>query len=138
LAIIKAEQVLQTIYFKNRRHGMVKPKLKDYREAGLIVSGHSDDMIFVEGDLSAEFFPEKLIQEDAKCECLYMAFSDGTLLRFCFDEDGIWRFAVQFQGSLFAEKLVGSLESQLNDVVVFQPGVKWCLLGPTVAKKNSN
>ncbi|HBE80818.1 MAG TPA: hypothetical protein DDW65_23980 [Firmicutes bacterium] len=117
---------------------MVKPKLKDYRDSGLIVSGHSDDLIFVEGDLSAEFYPEKLIQADAKCECLYMAFSDGTLLRFCFDEDGLWRFVVQFQGSLFGEKLVGSLESQLNDVVVFQPGVKWCLLGPTVAKKNSN
>jgi hypothetical protein len=44
-------------------------------------------------------------------EGLYMAFSDGTLLKFCYDEDGIWRFMVQFQGSLFTEKLVGSLES---------------------------
>jgi hypothetical protein len=117
---------------------MVKPKLKDYPNSGLIVSGHADDMIFVEGDLDAEFYPEKLILEDAECECLYMAFSDGTLLKFCYDEDGIWRFMVQFQGSLFTEKLVGSLESEFNDVVVFQPGVKWCILSSMIAKKTSN
>ena len=117
---------------------MNRPKVKDYIKSGLIVSGHSDDIIYVEGDLNAEFYPEKLILEDSKCECLHIAFSDGTLLRFCYDEDGIWRFTVQFRGTLFAEKIEGGIELNINDIVVFNPGIKWCILGSMGSKIASN
>ena len=114
---------------------MNKPRVKDYIQSDLIVSGYSDDTVYVEGDLNAEFYPEKLIFEDSECECLYIAFSDGTLLIFCFDEDGIWRFMVQFQGVLFAEKIPGGIETETNDIIIFHPGIKWCILGPMISKR---
>jgi hypothetical protein len=118
--------------------GMNRPRVKDYINSGLIVSGHSDDIIFVEGDLNDEFFPGKLMLEDSKCECLHMAFSDGTLLKFCYDEDGIWRFTVQFQGILFVERIEGRIDINTNDIVVFNPGIKWCILGSMGAKITPN
>ena len=118
---------------------MNRPKVKDYIKSGLIVSGHSDDIIFVDGDLNAEFYPGELILvEDSKCECLHIAFSDGTLLRFCYDEDGIWRFTVQFRGTLFAEKIEGRIEISTNDIVVFHSGIKWCILGSMGSKIDPN
>jgi hypothetical protein len=126
------------IPFKNGGRAMTRPKVKDYIKSGLIVSGHSDDIIFVDGDLNAEFYPGKLILEDSKCECLHIAFSDGTLLKFCYDEDGIWRFTVQFRGTLFAEKIEGRIEINTNDVVVFHSGIKWCILGSMGSKIDLN
>ena len=112
---------------------MNRPRVKDYTNSGLIVSGYADDIVFVDGDLNAEFYPERLVPDDAKCECLFIAFSDGTLLRFCYDEDGIWRFKAEYQGRLLREKIVGGIETGTNDIVIFSPGMKWCVLGPMVA-----
>ena len=115
---------------------MNRPKIKEYLKSGLVVSGDSDDMVFVAGELSEKFFPGKLIQDDAECECLYMGLSDGTLLKFRYDEDGIWRFRTAFQGALFAEKLEGSIETGANDIIAFHHGIQWCILGSTVSEND--
>ena len=117
---------------------MGRVQMNEYTAEGLIVSGYSDDIIFVEGDLNEEFTPGKLISGKAHCECLYMAFSDGTLMNFCYDEDGIWRFTIQYQGILLKVKIPGSIEAATNDVIIFNPGMKWCILGPVIAKAKSS
>jgi hypothetical protein len=122
---------------RRRRYVMGRVQMKDYIQSGLILSGYSDDIVYVEGDLNAEFYPGNLITEDSKCECLYIAFSDGTLIGFCYEEDGIWRFSVEYQGVLYAEKIVGSIETDTNDIITFKPGIKWCLLGSTLSRTSS-
>ncbi len=113
---------------------MGRVQMKEYVPSGLILSGCSDDIIYVEGDLNDEFTPGKLLPVDSPCECLYIAFSDGSLLSFCYDEDGIWRFKIRLQGSLLKEKITGSIENATNDVVVFNSGIKWCILGPVISQ----
>ena len=117
---------------------MNRPKVKEYLKSGLIVSGDSDDIVFVAGELNDRFYAGKLILEDSECECLYMAFSDGTLLKFCYDEDGIWRFRTVFQGTLFAEKFEGSIETSSNDIVAFYKGIKWSVLSPMVSQMTTS
>jgi hypothetical protein len=116
---------------------MNKRKMKDFIQSGLILSGYSDDTVFIEGDLNAEFYPGNLISEEAKCECVYIAFSDGTLIHFCYEEDGIWRFSALCQGTLFVERIIGNIEASTNDVVIFKPGIKWCLLGPMISRAST-
>ena len=53
------------------------------------VSGHSDDIVCVEGDLTEEFYPT----ED---EPFYVAISEGTLLRVSYD--GMWNIRVLHTG----------------------------------------
>jgi hypothetical protein len=53
----------------------------------LTVSGASDDLIEVEGDIREEFGH----LDDAPA---LIAVSDGTLLRVRYDEEGIWRITV--------------------------------------------
>jgi hypothetical protein len=122
--------------YEDRRYIMGRVQMKDYITSGLILSGCSDDIIFVEGDLNDHFTPGKLLSADSQCECLYIAFSDGSLLNFCYDDDGIWRFTIQYQGLLLKEKITGSIETATNDVVIFHPGIKWCILGPVISKTN--
>ena len=117
---------------------MGRAQMKDFIQSGLILSGCSDDIIYVKGDLNDEFTPWKLLPNDSQCECLHIALSDGSLLRFCYDEDGIWRFKIQYRGLLLKEKIHGSIEHATNDVVVFNSGIKWCILGPVISKPNIN
>lgn len=56
----------------------------------LIISGHSDDIISVEGDISDE------IPLDDLDRPIYVAISDGTLLRVSYD--GMWTIRVMETG----------------------------------------
>ena len=58
--------------------------------------------------------------------------SDGTFLNVNYDENGIWRFKVDFKGSLFERK-----EEDTNDKVFFKEGLKWIVFqeNPSVALK---
>lgn len=91
------------------------------------VTGHSDDIIVVEGSITEEFD-----RYDSKGD--YLAFSDGTVLKAVYDDDGIWRFTLVFKGTLYDSKVEGSVEEDTNDVVIFEPGIKWCLCGVDLAK----
>lgn len=94
----------------------------------LKVSGASDDLIELEGDISDEF--NRYDSEDGD----YLAFSDGTCLKVIYDDDGLWRLTVIAQGTLFKEKIEGNVIEDKNDVVIFEDGVKWCVCGPDLAK----
>lgn len=107
---------------------MKRQIIQEEPSPGLKVSGYSDDIVYVEGDLNEEFYPEMISDPDN--DDLYMAFSDGTLLKVNYDEDGVWRFQLRFPGELFIEKTEGDIGTDTNDMVTFQPGVKWCVLGP--------
>ena len=54
------------------------------------ISGHSDDIVCVEGDITEEFY----VVDD---EVLFVAVSDGTLLRATYD--GMWNIRVLVTGS---------------------------------------
>lgn len=86
---------------------------------GTIITGASDDLIEISGELCEEF---------GACDCYdgRMAFSDGTLLKVEYDQDGIWRFKPIFKGSLYEKKIEGSVGDDTNDEVYFKPGLKWC------------
>jgi hypothetical protein len=51
----------------------------------VIVYGASDDLIEVEGDICAEFYAA------ADDTPTLLGFSDGTVLKVAYDDEGIWR-----------------------------------------------
>ncbi len=55
----------------------------------LKISGHSDDIVCVEGDVSDEFYPS----DD---EPFFIAVSDGTIMRITYD--GMWTIRVLVTG----------------------------------------
>lgn len=87
--------------------------------SGTIVTGASDDLIEISGELEEEF-------NAYNCSDGTMAFSDGTLLNVCYDKDGIWRFNPIFKGILFEKIEAGLVEKDTNDEVYFKDGLKWC------------
>jgi hypothetical protein len=101
------------------------------RKKGMIlmlkVTGHSDDLIAIDGEITEEF--GRLDSEED-----YLAFSDGTVLRAYYDEDGIWRFTVVFKGSLFKEKVEGNVSEDTNDIVTFYAGIVWCVCGKNLSR----
>jgi hypothetical protein len=90
----------------------------------LKVYGASDDLIELDGnngDVNEEF---GVYLDNG--EARYLGFSDGTVLRAVYDEDGIWRLTPIFKGTLYERKEDGVVASDTNDVVWFRDGVKWC------------
>lgn len=87
--------------------------------SGTVITGASDDLIEISGELEEEF-------NAYDCDDGTFAFSDGTLLRVDYDQDGIWRFKPIFTGNLFEKIIVGSVEEDTNDEVYFNDGLKWC------------
>ena len=88
--------------------------------SGTIVTGASDDLIEISGELQEEF-------NCIDCSDGTMAFSDGTLLEVEYDKDGIWRFKPRYKGSLFNKVVPGDVEKDTNDEVYFATGLKWCV-----------
>lgn len=90
----------------------------------ITITGSSDDLIKVEGDINEEFgyYSENSI---------FMGISDGTLLKIRYDEDGIWRIERLIQGSssVYAH-MPGSISENKNDVVAISgENLNWVLLG---------
>ncbi|MDU6856077.1 MAG: hypothetical protein E6370_17340 [Clostridiales bacterium] len=85
---------------------------------GTMITGASDDLIEIEGELVEEF-------DCFNCKNGTLACSDGTLLTVDYDKDGLWRFGIRFKGSLFDKKEEGSVDEDTNDKVFFKPGMKW-------------
>ena len=90
----------------------------------LKVTGYSDDAIVTEGDLNGQF---DWYAKDS--ETGYLSFSDGTLLRALYDNDGIWRLQLVAKGSLYDSKEEGSVEEDTFDIVKFKDGIQWCMFG---------
>lgn len=94
---------------------------------GTMITGASDDLIELRGDLYEEF-------NSYDCKNGTMALSDGTLLRVEYDDNGIWRFEPIFKGELFEKIIPGSYEDDTNDEVYFKRGLKWCVFSDEAQK----
>jgi len=94
------------------------------------ITGASDDLIEIEGDISEEwnFYP------DNAGDSRLLAFSDGTLLRVNYDDDGIWRFQKVAGGSAQFSKVDGDARRDTPDVVTLS-GVQidWVVFGEKVS-----
>ncbi len=103
-----------------------------------IIRGYSDDILLVDGreaegnfkGVTEEFSTFKLETPSYGL----LALSDGTLLRVQYDEDGIWRLSVKYQGTQFVEKIEGSLDdggsksAYSNDEVHMDGPLRWAVL----------
>lgn len=55
----------------------------------VVVSGASDDLIEVEGDF---------VDEYCSCEPVYVIFSNGTVLKVEYTDDGLWKISTYVKG----------------------------------------
>lgn len=94
------------------------------------ISGWRDDLITVEG-----MQPNPRVNLDVSAKG-HVACSDGTLLEAIYDEDGIWRFTVVFQGPSFIKKEKVSFMGMTSDVVYLQDNLKWIIYGTEEIVRN--
>lgn len=74
------------------------------------VSGHSDDLIEIEGDINEEFSWDD--------EEMYLAFSDGTVLSIDYTDSGNWRINKIANGTASYDKIETSgLGKDYSDIV---------------------
>jgi len=97
----------------------------------LKVTGASDDLIEIEGDIREEFNHYGADEDD---KGVYLGFSDGTVLKAVYDSDGIWRFNLACKGSLYQGKEDGCVVDDTNDVITFVDGIRWVVCGPNFAR----
>jgi hypothetical protein len=90
------------------------------------ITGHSDDIIAIQGLMNEELNPSG--------DTGFLALSDGTLLNFEYDSDGIWRFRPMFKGELYDSKVDGTVEDDTNDIINLKAAPKWVLIGTQVAR----
>jgi hypothetical protein len=90
----------------------------------LIISGHSDDIITIQGDITEEFYPPD-------GEAFFIAVSDGTLLRISYD--GMWniRVLVTGLGAVIDHQPATDEDTNYSDVVTItnELKVKWIVGG---------
>ncbi len=99
------------------------------------VTGASDDLIELDGDIYEEFNWYAGDSDDD--EHRFLAFSDGTVLSVQYDQDGIWRFNSIYKGTLYDKKIDGEAEKDTPDIIHFKDGLKWVVFGKDYAKSNS-
>jgi hypothetical protein len=97
----------------------------------LIIYGASDDLIEVEGSLREEFGTYLDLPSDS----VYLAVSDGTLLRVRYDEDGIWRFTPIVIGSAIVGIKMGVDDRRHSDTVTMTgENLTWVALSSEVIR----
>lgn len=98
--------------------------------AKVTVYGASDDLIEVEGDISEEFNPPY----DPTTGIL--AFSEGTVLRVEFTQDGIWRVTPLFRGTatISIVQAVDEDDDNYSDRVTLEGDVRWVVFGSEFRK----
>jgi hypothetical protein len=100
--------------------------------AKITITGASDDLIEISGDLSEEF----------GCydpnEGMAIACSDGTLLAVTYDMNGIWRFARLASGTATFSKTDGDADKDTFDTVTLEGDIKWVVLTSTYVRRNAH
>lgn len=86
------------------------------------VTGASDDLIELSGDIRDEF---GAYDSDGD----YLAFSDGTVLRIVYGEHGIWRVSRVCAGSADYEHTPGDVRADTFDVAVLTGDIGWAVCG---------
>jgi len=93
----------------------------------ITVTGASDDLIEIGGDISEEFnWYAGNADDDEK---RFLAFSDGTILSVRYDEDGLWRFARVATGSCRIDKTEGDVAADKCDLIILEGNVAWVVFG---------
>jgi hypothetical protein len=98
----------------------------------VIITGSSDDLIEIDGDLSEEFYSP----DGGRSEGDLLACSDGTVLRISYTQDGIWRITPVVQGSaiLTIEQAPEDDEDHYTDTATLDGPVRWVVCGTQIAK----
>lgn len=91
--------------------------------ATITITGASDDLIEVEGDITEEFNPS----DDSSL----MACSDGTILRVRYDHDGIWRITPVVHGTaaLTIAQAPEDDDSNYTDRATLTGDIQWVVQG---------
>lgn len=92
-------------------------------DSGTVIYGHSDDLIEFEGEITGEIgcFNERVL----------VAISDGTLLRWEYTEDGLWKVDVLLEGSCFGcvENIEYPSDEDYSDIVHMKTGCTFAWWG---------
>jgi predicted methyltransferase len=98
----------------------------------VVITGSSDDLIEVDGDLSEEFYSP----DGGRDEGDLLACSDGTMLRISYTREGIWRITPVEQGSatLTIEQAPENDEDRYTDTATLDGPISWVVLGTQIAK----
>jgi len=96
----------------------------------ITVTGASDDLIEVDGDITEEFSPTYGTDEDSSI----LGFSNGVLLRVRYDQDGIWRVDPIAGEVQIAH---GSVSDDRNDVATLLTPADWVICGTEWAGRNT-
>ena len=94
----------------------------------IAVYGYSDDLIEVEGAVREEFpWPSG--------EPAVLAFSDGTVLRIIYDDEGVWRISPLVRGSGEYSLTQGVDEdSDYSDRATLRGDITWVVVGKNWAR----
>lgn len=94
--------------------------------------GASDDLVLVEGDVDEEFTAGKGADD-------LVAFSDGTLLRINYDQDGVWRInpLVNGRAALSVQQAPANDEDNYSDRATLDGEIAWVVLGDRSAMSAS-
>ena len=96
------------------------------------ITGASDDLIEVEGDITEEF---NVYLENG--DSVLIAFSDGTLLSAIYDNNGIWRLHKVFGGGSKFHKEEGDIrEDTMDKITLSGIQMNWVLLGNRFKARN--
>jgi phage baseplate assembly protein gpV len=99
------------------------------------VTGASDDLIEIAGELEAEFNHNPFNEDD----CCYLAFSDGTILKIRYDKDGIWRINSVIKGNCNLEIKQGDVSKDTFDVATLSGyPINWVMVGTDYYAKKGN
>ena len=103
---------------------------RESTRASVEVFGASDDLIEVEGALCEEFNALNLEEGGL------LAFSDGTLLRVIYDQDGIWRITRLAEGKAEFEKDENppTDDERYSDRVTLTGDLRWVVFGKEWAR----
>ena len=96
----------------------------------IIISGASDDLIELEGDIREEYSPNNDEEQTL------LAFNDGTVIGVKYADDGCWRLNRLQKGTAdYSKKEAdGTDTDNYTDRVTLKGDLKWCVLGSAMAK----
>jgi hypothetical protein len=103
-------------------------------EMEIRITGASDDLIEIEGDIREEF-------SGGDKDGDLLAFSDGTLLDVTYDNDGIWRIKRLVAGSCAFEHQAGDVQADTFDIATMRGDIAWVVksergqYSPLIVKK---
>lgn len=96
------------------------------------VYGSSDDLIEVEGDITEEYGH----YSPDESEAVLLAFSDGTVLRVIYGDNGVWRITPECRGSAeyCKDEAPADDEDNYSDRVTLKGDVRWVVFGKEIAQ----